>query len=66
MPNQRDPTKRLLGAFVPESEREAAQSLAKLLGVSVTDLIRAYIQEQCRIHGIEIRADSQQIHNDPQ
>lgn len=54
MPNQRDPKKRILGAFVPEEERDAAQALARLLGVSVTDLLRGYIREQCRRHGIAI------------
>ena len=53
MPNKRDPNKKMLGGFVPEHERDAAHNLARLLGVTVTELIRAYIQEQCRIHGID-------------
>lgn len=52
MPNQRDPKKKILGGFVVEEEREAAQALARLLGVTVTELIRGYIREQCRAHGV--------------
>lgn len=52
MPNQRDPKKKILGGFVVEEERDAAQALARLLGVTVTNLIRGYIREQCKAHGI--------------
>ena len=52
MPNQRAPDRKILGAFVPKAEREAAQALARLLGVTVSSLIRGYIREQCRAHGV--------------
>jgi hypothetical protein len=52
MPNQRAPDQRILGGFVPEAERDAAKALARLLGVTVTELIRGYIREQCRAHGV--------------
>lgn len=59
MPNQRDPKKKILGGFVVEEEREAAQALARLLGVTVTELIRGYIREQCRLHGVPFPTNEQ-------
>ena len=57
MPNKRSSEKRIVSAYIDCDLKAALVELSRKTGLSLTDLVRQFIEERLKNEGIRIRGD---------